>query len=95
MATVYILYSISADKFYIGSTNDLSLRLHYHHQKVFKKSFTSKYNDWELYYTIETEDNTICRKIEAHIKKMKSRTYINNLKIYPEMSQKLILKFST
>lgn len=43
MASVYILYSVSSDKFYIGSTKDLKVRLDYHHIKEFKTSFTLKF----------------------------------------------------
>ena len=94
MAFVYILYSISADKFYVGSTIDLELPMLYHTEKEFKNSFTAKYSDWEVYFKIETENNTLARKVEAHIKKMKSKTYITNLKKYPEMVQKLVLRYS-
>jgi putative endonuclease len=33
-------------------------------------------------------------KIERHIKKMKSKKYIQNLKKYPEMVEKLLIKNS-
>jgi putative endonuclease len=94
MAIVYILYTVSAEKFYIRSTLDLNLRLQYHHEKEFRNSFKAKCNDWEQYLTISVNDNTIARKVELHIKKIESKTYINNLKRYPEMIQKLILKYS-
>ena len=94
MAFVYMLYSTSADKFYIGSTKDQEQRLEYHLNKEFASSFTAKYTDWELFLSIEITNNTIARKIESHIKKMKSRTYLLNLKKYPEMVEKLIQKYS-
>jgi putative endonuclease len=78
----------------VGSTTDLELRMLYHTEKEFTNSFTAKYGDWEIYFKIETENTTVARKVETHIKKMKSRTYITNLKKYPEMSQKLLLKYS-
>ena len=93
MAAVYILYSSSADIFYTGSSKDIDLRLSYHQNKEFLNSFTAKYNDWELYFLINQLDITTARKIEVHIKKMKSRLYIQNLKNYPEMVEKLIERF--
>jgi putative endonuclease len=36
----------------------------------------------------------VAGKIEIHIKKMKSRSYLINLSKYPEIGQKLITKFS-
>ena len=44
-------------------------------------------------YSIEQLQYEIARKTEAHIKRMKSRKYIENLKLYPEMMEKLILKY--
>jgi putative endonuclease len=52
MASVYILYSLSADKFYVGSTKDLVKRIDYHQTKEFSSSFTAKYPDWKLFYEI-------------------------------------------
>lgn len=34
------------------------------------------------------------KKIETHIKKMKSKKYIQNLKIYPEIPLKLLVKYA-
>jgi putative endonuclease len=62
--------------------------------KEFPKSFTAKYSDWELFYEIQNLTITTARKIETHIKKMKSRKYLENIKAYPEISPKLIQKYS-
>jgi putative endonuclease len=94
MASVYILYSKIANKYYIGSTNDLETRIEYHYNKEFENSFTSKYDDWELFFSVNEISNTTARKLESHIKKMKSRVYIENLSKFPEMSERLILKYS-
>jgi putative endonuclease len=70
------------------------VRLHYHQIKEFENSFTSKYHDWELFYSIEGISAGTATKIESHIKRMKSRKYIEDLKKYPEMAQKLIARYS-
>ena len=57
------------------------------------RKYTSKADDWELYFTLACESIDIARKIEQHIKKMKSRTYITNLLIYKEVSEKLLQRF--
>lgn len=93
MAAVYILYSQSMDKYYIGSCVDFDERLEDHIAKVFKKSFTAKANDWIVYYTIDELDYKQARRIEKHIKEMKSRKYLENLKLYPEISEKLKEKY--
>ncbi len=94
MASVYILYSSKLSKFYIGSCNDLEKRLADHVNKTHVGSFTSVVDDWELYFTIDNLEYSTARNIETHIKQMKSKKYIQNLKSYPEITQKLISKFS-
>lgn len=69
-------------------------RLEQHNSHFFKNSFTQKYSDWEIYHLITCENRTQARKIENHIKKMKSRKYIENLKQYPEISIRLLEKFA-
>jgi putative endonuclease len=90
---VYILYSKELDKYYIGSTKDFDQRIKYHREKEFKSSYTTQTDDWILYHLIETENIFVARKIENHIKRMKSREYIENLKKYPKITQKLIKRY--
>ena len=93
MAQVYILHSISADRFYIGSCLDINERLIQHNSSFFEKSYTHSFSDWQLYWLLDHLEYEQARLIEQHIKKMKSKIYIQNLKRYPEMSEKLILKY--
>ncbi len=94
MASVYILSSKKLNKFYIGSCLDLEERLIEHRNKKFANSFTSVADDWELFLEISELEGSIARKIENHVKSMKSKKYIENLKKYPEMRSKLISNFS-
>ena len=94
MASVYILFSKKLDRYYTGSCKDLSYRTEQHLNKEFTKSFTAKSDDWELFFSVDALQERQARLIEEHIKRMKSRTYIQNLKKYPEMMQKLIIKYS-
>jgi len=80
MASVYILFSKKLNRFYTGSCLDLSQRLDEHLQGVYTDSFTSKATDWELFLHINDLAYQQARLIELHIKKMKSITYIKNLK---------------
>jgi len=91
--TVYILYSNSINRYYIGFTQDLDLRIEFHKNAESRK-FTAKAKDWELFFKINCKTKTQGLAIEKHIKKMKSKTYINNLKLYPEMVEKLKIKYS-
>ena len=92
MASVYILYSKTLDRFYIGSCNEFSIRLQQHLNKNYVDSFTAKANDWVVFYVVENLSYQQARLIEAYIKKMKSKVYIRNLKEYPEIMAKLIAK---
>ena len=94
MAAVYILYSPSSDKYYVGSCNSLSERLQQHKSKVFTKSYTALIaNDWLLYLGIDHLDYQQARAIEIHIKKMKSRQFLRHLRQYPEMIERLKGKY--
>ena len=93
MATVYILYSRKLDKYYTGSCLNLEERLKEHIDKKFNHSFTSKADDWDLYYSINELEYKQARNIEGHIKKMKSRKYIENLKRFDEMTKRVVEKY--
>ena len=94
MASVYILFSKKLDRFYTGSCEDLSYRIDQHLNKDFINSFTAKADDWELFFSVDNLQYAQARKIEQHIKNMKSIVYVENLKKYPEIFQKLIIKYS-
>lgn len=93
MATVYILYSQSIDNYNIGSCLDIEERFIQHLDKVFGPAFTSRADNWEIFLKIDDMEYQQARKIEEHIKKMKSRVYINNLVKYPDIIERLKQKF--
>jgi putative endonuclease len=68
---------------------DLSKRVDEHNIGFYNNSFTSKTNDWKVFLQIECLDRSQARKIESHIKKMKSLKYIQDLKKHPEIILKL------
>ena len=94
MFYVYIIYSEKADKFYIGQTMDLEERLQQHNSGVFEKCSTKIANDWEIFHLISCKSRKLAIMIEKHIKKMRSRKYILNLKKYPDIAQRLIDKYN-
>jgi len=55
---------------------------------------TRKKIPWEYFIILEVESKAVALRIEKHIKNMKSRVYIQNLKKYPELAQNLIKKYS-
>jgi putative endonuclease len=88
--SVYILYSEKLSKYYVGSTTYSPIeRLAQHNNEKYEHSYTSKGIPWKLYFTIKCETGSQSRRIENHIKRMKSRVYIENLKSYPEIVEQL------
>ena len=94
---VYILYSKSLDRFYTGVTTlAIEERIQNHIKKKYGNlNFTQKAEDWELFHFIQCNDFSQARRIELHVKKMKSKIYIKNLKLYPELIAKLLEKFKS
>ena len=74
---VYILFSKTKNRFYIGFTSNLEERIIRHNQK--SKGFTGSVNDWELVYqeTFQTKELAIAR--EKQIKSWKSSVKIRAL----------------
>ncbi|MGE4541806.1 MAG: GIY-YIG nuclease family protein [Bacteroidales bacterium] len=78
MVSLYILFSQSLDKYYVGSTSlELNQRLRRHLSD--HKGFTAKAKDWVIVYSEAFEDVSEARKRELQIKKWKSRTLIERL----------------
>jgi putative endonuclease len=94
MSFVYILHSQQVDRFYIGFTTiSVQDRLSHHLEKYYKNKYTGIANDWQEFLVVDCESEKQARSIEAHIKRMKSRVYLLNLKRYPEMISKLKAKY--
>ncbi|WP_396199367.1 GIY-YIG nuclease family protein [Flavobacterium sp.] len=74
---VYILYSPTKDKFYIGFTSDLEERVIRHNQK--SKGFTGNTDDWIIAHseTYNSKPEALAR--EKQIKSWKSRIKIQEL----------------
>ncbi len=96
MSACYILHSPSFNKYYVGSTQlTTKERLEKHNQAFYgSNKFTASTNDWHLFITIECNSINQARSIEAHIKRMKSKKYIENLKAFPEMTERLLAKYN-
>jgi putative endonuclease len=79
MFYVYILHSDTSDIFYVGHTDDVERRLD-EHNELSETGFTSKHRPWILAAALPVgESRTLAIKIEKHIKRQKSRTYIQQI----------------
>ncbi len=79
MFYIYIIYSSSADKYYIGYSDDPNRRLVEHNTKPFN-TYTSKHRPWILKAVFPiSEDRGQAMKVERYSKKLKSRKIIEQL----------------
>ncbi|MCF4100769.1 GIY-YIG nuclease family protein [Gillisia sp. M10.2A] len=93
MHYVYILHSSNKNAFYIGETSDIEERIIQHNTGHFTNAYTKIAQDWIYFHLISCENSIQARKIEKHIKSMKSKSYFINLSKYPEMTEKLLSKY--
>ncbi len=78
MWTVYILYSVKRDRYYIGYTGDeLTVRIRKHNTN--HKGFTGGAGDWELKYIEVFGDKLSAHRRELQIKGWKSRIKLESL----------------
>jgi putative endonuclease len=78
MAHLYILFSTSLNKFYIGHTTMLpEQRLHKHLTN--HDGFTAKAKDWLIVYLEKFDSKEDAHHRELKIKSKKSRKYIEGL----------------
>jgi putative endonuclease len=94
MASVYILFSERLNRYYIGSCLEFEKRYELHITRKFQTSFTAKTDDWNLFLRVDDLDFSQARKIEQHIKNMRSKTYIHKLREYPDIIEKLKKKYA-
>jgi putative endonuclease len=59
-----------------------------------QRKFTALAKDWQIFLSIECSTEQMARAIEDHIKKMKSKKYVRDLKQYPEMVLRLLSKYA-
>ena len=77
MYFVYILYAEKFDRYYIGQTDNLELRLSRHNSGRVKS--TKHYIPWKLKYYEEFEFRGEALKRERFLKKQKSKEFYRRL----------------
>ncbi|HEX7904432.1 MAG TPA: GIY-YIG nuclease family protein [Chitinophagaceae bacterium] len=75
MYTVYILYSKSFKKIYIGYTSNLVERLRSHNE-LGTKGWTIKFRPWQIVHTEIFESKAEAMQREKQLKTAKSRQWI-------------------
>jgi putative endonuclease len=72
--SVYIIYSLKLDRYYVGYSENPQERLLQHNGGI--SDYTAKANDWQLKYTELFNSRKEAMDRESSIKKKKSRKYI-------------------
>ena len=75
MFTVYVLYSESFKKIYIGYTSDLGKRIKSHNELA-TKGWTIKFRPWEIVHTEFFENKRDALRREQELKTAKGREWI-------------------
>jgi putative endonuclease len=72
---------------------NVEIRLDEHLQHSMDDAFTKRSGEWVVFYQLECNCRRQALLIEHHIKMMKSRMYLENLKKYQEISNRLLEKY--
>ncbi|KGE15628.1 excinuclease ABC C subunit domain protein [Sphingobacterium deserti] len=76
--TVYVIYSSSYNKIYIGYTSDLEGRL-LSHNELGRKGWTIAFRPWRLLYTEEYSRKQDAMRREKELKSARGRLFIRAL----------------
>jgi putative endonuclease len=89
---LYILYSKTSIKYYVGETHNIQERISKHNQHTYSNSFSKIANDWELVLSYECDDRDNALYLERFIKKMKSKVFIEKIISKPEILSDILSK---
>lgn len=83
MFYVYILYSRSSDRYYIGHTTDVYKRLEEHNNPLVKYKFTAKHLPWKLGLSFKiSESRAEGMLVEKFIKNQKNKVLNSRVNSY-------------
>ena len=91
---VYIIYSQSIDKFYVGETVNIAERLTQHNSGFYNGAFSKQATDWRLFWSVECNSGNQALKLEKFIKKMKNRNFYFRLKENPKIADDIFKNLS-
>ena len=75
MFTVYVLYSGSYGKIYVGYTSDLEQRLKSHNELA-RKGWTIKFRPWKIIHTEVFDNKQNAMRREKELKTAKGREWV-------------------
>ena len=89
---LYIIYSKSIDKYYVGESATVENRLELHNKHHFKTNFSKAASDWELKLSHSCHYKRDALFLERFIKRMKSRKFILKVIENPSILDDILLK---
>ena len=92
MHYLYISYSNSANKYYVGETHNIDERIQKHNIHIYKNSYTKISNDWVIALTFDCNCKEDAIYLESFIKKMKSKKFIEKIILNPTILSDILLK---
>ena len=92
MHYLYILFSESTQKFYIGETHDINERLIKHQNHLYSNSFTKIADDWKVVLSLSCNNKEEAVFLEKFIKRMKSKTFIKKIISNPSILKDILSK---
>ncbi|CAN0583020.1 unnamed protein product [Ectocarpus sp. 12 AP-2014] len=75
MHYLYIIYSKSINRYYVGESPDIIRRLDQHNTHYFKKAA----DDWKIVVAMKLNSKSDAIYLEKFIKRMKSKTFIQKI----------------
>jgi len=90
MHYLYVIFSENLNRYYIGETPDIRIRLDQHNKHYFKRGFTKAANDWKFSLTYQCENRTQALFLEKFIKRMKSRVFIEKIINNPQILSEIL-----
>jgi len=79
MHYLYIIYSETIRKYYVGETPNVEIRLIQHNTHHFKTNFTKVANDWKISLKCPCQNRAEALFLEKFIKRMKSKVFIEKV----------------
>lgn len=81
----YILHSNSIDKYYIGETPNIDVRVKQYNCHYFKKSYTKAASDWRIALALKCASKEEALYLEKFVKRMKSRKFTGKVIANPKI----------
>tara|TARA_R110002049_G_scaffold155557_4_gene320469 strand:+ start:1010 stop:1297 length:288 start_codon:yes stop_codon:yes gene_type:complete len=82
---LYIIFSKTINRFYIGETNNLKNRIIQHQEHYFKSNFSKAATDWVAVLSKVCNSKEDALFLEKFIKRMKSKKFIFKIIESPEI----------